>query len=151
MTKKKNISENKNNSYLRLIIVLIAIIIIISSLICIFYYNYIVLDYNEFYAEVTLGNTLGLAGGTDELLFGIIPHGSTSIKKIDINYPRDAVVKIKVEGNISKLITVDKNNFFLEANTTETVTFKTIAYENMEYGFYNGTVQFYFLRPSLFG
>jgi hypothetical protein len=151
MTKKKNIAKNKNNSYVRLIIVLVAIIIIISSLMCIVYYDYLVLDYKEIYAEVEVATNIGMSADTDALWFGKIMPNGKSTKKLYVSYPETVKVNIKVDGNISDFIIINKNNFILQENTTELLEFKAIAPEDAEYGKYNGTVQFYFLRPSLFG
>ncbi len=150
MTKKKNISKKKNNSYLRLVILLILILIIVSSFIYIIYYNYIVLDYKEVYADVSIGRSLGMSADNDALWFGIITPGSKSKKEVYISFPEKVIVKTKCEGNISTLIEVNKNNFILEPNITETLEFTVSAPEDAEYGKYNGTVKIYFLRPSLF-
>jgi len=95
------------------------------------------------YSFTVKPGVVGLAADNESLTFGSVPPGGMSLKNILINTTKKSLIVIKIEGDHSNFISVDKNNFIV--NKEERVNFYLeIPPDFLETGTYNGTIVIYF-------
>lgn len=89
--------------------------------------------------EVVDKAIVGINLNTDGLYFDKISSGNVGKRAITLqnNYNKDVYVSIKVDGNISPMITVSDNDFILKSNETKSVIFYCNV-GNYSLGKYNG-------------
>jgi len=137
----------KKKNFIKLLLVFLAVVLVSSTLFFILFSYVFIIDIKsmKYNFKIEQG-VLGLNGDPDYLGFGKIPPGGASEKKVTISCSQRCFVSIKIRGEKSDYITVDKNNFVLE-NGNETITFyASIPKDENEEGSYNGTVTFLFFK-----
>ncbi len=87
-------------------------------------------------------NEVGFVLDADILHFGGCNPGAKMVRDINLSSKKDARVNIVWSGP-GDLI-VSKNNFILEADTVEVITFTMYVPETLDYGNYSGEVVFSF-------
>ena len=65
---------------------------------------------------------------------------------MDISFPEEAEVVIKFEGQLAHWVSVDDNNFILDADENKHLSFLTSIPSDADEGNYTGKVKFYFKR-----
>jgi len=85
----------------------------------------------------------GLGFGSEDLHFGVVNPGGTSVKKIVIvhSYNISKEIDINLKGRVGRYVVVDQNNFILEPLQNRTVSFTFEASDSMREGEYNGEVR----------
>ncbi|MCD6589796.1 hypothetical protein J7K74_01255, partial [Candidatus Woesearchaeota archaeon] len=97
--------------------------------------------------SISKENVIGINSDTTYLGFGKVPRGGSSERRITISCPERCFVSIKIRGEKSDLISVDKNNFVLESNTPINISFEvSVPFSEEEGGPFNGTITFVFFR-----
>jgi len=136
---------------LRKAIFLYLIIYIALSSLTVFYLSQT--TENRYYdSSFFVGDSLGFDLNKSALTFGMItPGGATSSRGILLNNTEyDRKVEVYVEGNISKYLYVDKQNFILEKNENKNLPFFVKVPEGTEFGEYNGNVKLKITKLKLF-
>jgi len=149
MAKKENRETDKRSKKMKklaLILVSVACIVFFSVLLI---YNYYVVE-NVITIDLSLkiGDGFGLNLSNDRLNFGTSPPGSLLKRKINITNHNDypIFVTIKLKGDISPYFVVSNNNFKLEPDQKEVVTYYLhVPRENLQKG-YSGQTWIYFKR-----
>lgn len=95
--------------------------------------------------DFVVKNSVGFNLDTDALHFGGSLPGSTSTRSMNLHVDRDSRVVISFEGPGD--LVVDKNDFVVFANSSESLTFYLTTPVNMTYGNYSGIVTFSFFKP----
>jgi len=90
---------------------------------------------------------IGMNGDTDSLKFGKISLGGGGERGLNINSTKKALVKVTISGDMAQFMSVDKNDFIIEPNTADKITFHIDIPENAETGNYTGLIQVLFLKP----
>ncbi len=150
---KKNNSSKKQNPIR--IVLMITMILFIG--ICIGVTTYTLYKINNYEPKIMSVHTIntsvnivsyggGLNGDKDALKFGKVPLGASSTRYLIINNSKDSTVQIEITGEIAKFISVDKNNFVLQKDTTETIAFQLEVPDDINTGMYNGIVKITFLK-----
>jgi hypothetical protein len=89
----------------------------------------------------------GMNGDIDSLKFGKSMPGSGGERYLILNSTQEAMVEIQIFGDMSKFLTVDKNDFIMKPKTRDQVTFYLEIPEDTKPGNYTGTIQVVFLKP----
>ncbi len=89
----------------------------------------------------------GMNGDTDSLKFGKISPGGGGERYLILNSSKDALVEITIFGEMSSFLTVNKNDFLMNANTKDQVTFYLEIPEGTPPKNYTGTIQVVFIKP----
>ncbi len=93
-------------------------------------------------------NRAGFNLDVDALHFGIIPPQGGAQRGIILinNHEFPVFLNIRAKGNASDYLSVEKNNFVLDANSTKSILFFIELPEDINYGIYNGTVTIFSKR-----
>ena len=139
----KNKRKQNKKSKIFFITLIIAIVILLAFNIASYARSrYSVLDEKEIYAKIIISDRHGFDVNATALTFGMtIPGGSATVKSI-IQNQFDFPVKVQISsrGRISELLLVSDNNFILQANEINNLTFTASASPETPYGFYDGYV-----------
>jgi len=122
------------------IIILVLLIFLFSSLI-----DYLsVLEKQERYARVIVSDHYGVDVNWTALIFGMIPPGSSSVRKTTIRNEHNQVVNVEilVKGDIKEFLIVSGNDFNLKPDESKEIVFTAIAPKDKEFGIYEGKVSF---------
>jgi hypothetical protein len=122
------------------IIILILLIFLFSSLI-----DYLsVLEKQERYARVIVSDHYGVDVNWTALIFGMIPPGSSSVRKTTIRNEHNQVVNVEilVKGDIKDFLIISDNDFNLKPDESKEIVFTAIAPKDKEFGIYEGKVSF---------
>ncbi|MCK5449665.1 hypothetical protein KAI32_02270 [Candidatus Pacearchaeota archaeon] len=138
----KNKKSNKNKKMIYWLAV-IAIILVVFSL-CVKFQS--PLQTKTVSVKFSVDEKLGLVADTDELDFGRVILGSSSIKSINLtNYYNFPVsVRIFISKNLQKFIFSD-SEFILELNESINVPFNLIV-SDANFGDYSGEILFEFRK-----
>jgi len=117
---------------------LVALIISIASLVNSFF----ILDKKEIYISVVVSDKIGFDLNKTALTLGMTAPGQIASRGIEITNDFDKRVKVglKVKGNISEILEVSENNFFLERGEKKNIGFIAAPGENTPLGKYEGIV-----------
>lgn len=89
---------------------------------------------------------VGINTDTDMINFGIVPGGSTGIRRINVtnNYDKELFVVIKTYGNFSDWISVSDNEFRIQPGSKEEITIKAKVPRDTDIGVYRGRLEVVF-------
>lgn len=95
--------------------------------------------------------TIGMVTDVWNLRFGIVPVGGSGKRIVSVRNLGDKIVKVRIEiyGNITPLITFNKNNFFLKPGKDEMIEFYVKPSHTTLVGFYNGEIDIISEKPKL--
>jgi hypothetical protein len=98
-------------------------------------------------AEIVSYNVMGLNGDKDAVKFGKITAGNSGTRFLNISTTTNANVSIYISGDIAQFISVEKNNFILEQNTTELLPINLDVPKDTPPGNYTGEIRIMLSRP----
>lgn len=127
------------------IFLLILVLLIVISAVTFFYINKKVIGYAEYDVDYDVGKTAGFNLDADAIHFGTVYFGVSNSRNIVISTDRDAIIRMYLSGLDN--IWIDKNNFFLSANETETVKLTLEVPEGVEEGHYSGKLRILYFLP----
>ncbi|MDP3917424.1 MAG: hypothetical protein Q8Q42_04025 [Nanoarchaeota archaeon] len=127
------------------IFVFVIILLMIISIVTLVYIKKNVVGYVEYDVDYNIGSVAGFNLDSDAIHFGTVQYGVSAQRDIKINTDRDAVIRIYLY-NLED-IWVDKNNFLLLSNETETVELNLEVKENAEEGHYSGKLRILYFVP----
>ena len=118
-----------------------------------FAYNFYVLeDVQHLDMYLKVADTTGINADTDALYFGRVLPGTRSTRMINLTnynyYP--VTVNIKISGDLKDTVYVSENNFVLQPQQRNTITYYADTHENMSYGNYTGTTTIV-IKRQIFG
>jgi len=133
----------KNLRIVATIVITLAFIVIFRSL--------FIIDANlikELPIDLKVGDIIGFDVNNEELTFGRVPQGSTSIRRITLTNDQNTEVKIilKVEGSVEPFISFQENNFILAPLETKKIEIHATSPLNPENENYQGTLKIYSLK-----
>lgn len=139
--RNKKLEKNKKNYFLAVFL----FIIVIASLIFLIINAadfFSVLEKKQIYAKLIVSDKYGFDLNNTALTFGMAEPGGASSRDliIESKYNSDVNVDIYVSGNISKFISISKNDFVLNKGANEKINFVASVPKNTEYGVYEGYV-----------
>ena len=132
------------------LVILLGIIFLLcagfTSLIYWLAYSSRVVDVKKVYAEMAIGDTVGLTADADGLMFGRVLQKGASKRTILLTntHGKPLFVTVEVEGNIAQLMNFEKN-FSLELEETKQVVFGAYA-KNLTEGNFSGIVTLAFYK-----
>jgi hypothetical protein len=93
---------------------------------------------------------VGISGETWHLNFGFIPVGINQVKFFDLYNPRDIEIKVDIVtyGNISSIVSFDKNNFIIKPNETTKISIFLNTSKVIVPGEYVGEVDLNTIKPK---
>jgi hypothetical protein len=158
-SKTKIVSGNdsfQNNTTLRLILILslvISIGVLIGAITYVAYMRDFVSDdvlsiHTIETSVIVTANGVGIDGNRDVLKFGKVPLGGGSTRYLDITSEYDSVVILRVNGDISKFMTVERNNFYMNKSSLESISVTVDIPSDAKLGTYSGFVEVIFLKPT---
>jgi hypothetical protein len=142
---KKN--KNKSLDYKRIIMILVMVISIgIFITTAIYSANKIsehkkIANYRIINTSVEISTTSGLNGDRDGLKYGKTTPGGSGLRYLEFNTTEDVLVNIYISGDMSKFLSVDENNFIMQANTNKSLPVYLTVPLNTSYGFYEGKIK----------
>lgn len=111
------------------------------------YINKIV-EYTNITASVIVtSGSVGLDGDTDSLKFGKISQGGGGTRFITVNTTQNVIVDIYFSGDIANFLSVEKNNYTLEAGSFGKIPININIPLNVPIGEYSGNVYIILLKP----
>lgn len=122
--------------------IMISLLLIVSSIGIIFYAFYSVPYVKVMDMSLSVRDNIGFTTDADNLNFGVVPAGGSIEKRVRISYDQDAMVQIRMRGNITRFVEV-KNNIPLPANRVIEVPFVARVPEDTSKGDYEGRVTIY--------
>jgi len=122
-------------------IILIGLVGII--LLSILFVNYNILEKKEYAVKFEIGGSPGFDLNSTALTFGRIPFGSSSTRSILIknDFDRTVFVSLSSSKEISSLLSISENDFFLKSGENKTLSFFVYSYPNITAGKYEGDVK----------
>ena len=126
---------------------LIIITIILGAYLAFLYYiDFKIVDYKELNTSVII---VPRGGGfnldKNSLNFGKNYPGGAGVRFFNVSSNHDAIVKIKVSGNIADFISFSDNDFMLLVNNTIQINATLRIPENTSLGNYSGIIKIYFV------
>lgn len=97
---------------------------------------------NRYEVKLSVGDRIGFDLGSEVISFGTMLPGSESPRKIEITNSLNRPVKVIIKhiGNTTKFVYPEKNNFLIQPNSSDQLTFVARIPKNTTYGNYRGTV-----------
>lgn len=141
--KKKNLKKEKNNLYFVVFLFTLSFIIFIFTL----YLHFDILEKQEIFIELTIGNKTGFNLDSGKISFGAITPSSNSERVIYLKNIYDFPVKVELsaEGNVSKFLNY-QDRYFFEKHETKIVKIVASYSEGAEFGNYSGNLSIVFKR-----
>ena len=126
----------------------ISFLILIISLVGFFLYR-LPLQKESFYASVNIvdDNLIGFNADSNDLNFGTISRGESSLRKIviDNKYDFPIIAVVEIDGDIEQLLNFDKE-FYIDKYEKKSIPFNVFVDYNVLEGNYSGNVSFKILR-----
>lgn len=85
---------------------------------------------------------LGLNADTDALKFGVVSPGITAMRKVKVQHPDDALVRVAMEGELARWTSISPAEFNLSAGETTEVALEVSVPNYALPGNYSGTAVF---------
>lgn len=130
----------------KLLLILFATVLISSAATFNIHSLYRYYEVREIDMALEVAPKLGMNTDTDMLNFGANYPGNSCKRFVDISFPEEAEVVIKFEGQLAHWVSVDDNNFILDADENKHLSFLTSIPSDADEGNYTGKVKFYFKR-----
>ncbi|MCF7910485.1 hypothetical protein K9L16_02325 [Candidatus Pacearchaeota archaeon] len=132
---------------LKLIIASFLFFISLFIIIFVIYISSNVIEKQEIFVELVIGNKSGFNLDPGKISFGEITYSSNSERKIYLknNYDFPVKVELLVEGNITQFLNY-KNQYFIEPGKTEIATINAQSPEYAKLGYYSGNLIIKFKR-----
>lgn len=131
----------------QLIWVLASIALVAVFATYLYYQTFVILSVQTINADVVVKGNGGINLNKDRMHFGGVPPGDGAIRKVTINYTRDAVVHITTDGPLQAFVSASENDFYLAGHENKEITFTADIPLNTSYGNYSGTLIFTFVKP----
>ena len=155
--KASNTDASKNLSHHRIILLLLIVVAFGVMFSTVSYSMYVqhnqaekILAVNTVETSVIVVTTgAGMDGNREILKFGKVPLGGGGTRYLNVTSVQDAIVSVRVTGNISKFLTVDENNFYITANSSEQMAVNVDVPQDASIGSYFGTIEVIFLKPNV--
>ena len=126
---------------------LIVVCIAVGAAIGSYLWDYRIAEVRELPMSFFVENIGGINVGTDEIYFGSVPRGSSSLRKIHIESDEELTVTAIALGNISSVVTISENNFMIGPGEKKTIELVATAPIDDPYiTAYNGTLRLVFRR-----
>jgi len=134
--------ENKKIMGIILAVFLIAIIILLIISIKNILDSFSIIEKQQVYTKIIVSDKYGFDLNNTALTFGMIKAGGASSRDLTVEnrYPLNVKVDIYTKGDISRFISMSKNNFVLNKTSSERITFVASAPKNTENGVYDGYI-----------
>ena len=114
----------------------------------------------SFYEPMFLRNDLGLginlsakdtqqqnaAYDTDSLNFGVVSPTALAKRSINVQYSKEAMVKVKFEGDFSEWVSISPEEFLLNPKENKKVSFEVSVPEDAQKTVYTGSAKFCFIE-----
>ncbi|MDD5253641.1 MAG: hypothetical protein PHG05_00875 [Candidatus Nanoarchaeia archaeon] len=112
----------------------IAVIPITVLIVTILYNYYVILDYEEIPLQIKVADNLGFDIDSTYLNFGTIPPGNIGSKSFVISNlkHKNAIVSIKIKGDLKDWIYVSENNFKLREGESKEIELKILVPKDTE-------------------
>lgn len=127
--------------------ILLVIVIWLSAAMTYLFYNgyYRKTMVNEFDMDITIieGGFVGLNADTDAIHFGVVTLGGGSRRRINLTNSNDYNVFVyaeKDDSELSEIVWIDPNYFFLKANENRDMTIGVSVPKDFELGNYTGKI-----------
>ena len=128
------------------ICIVLCAIVGISIAVAVFSSNNIA-EIRDIPADVSIGSIPGFNADTDALHFGTIVSGSYARRSLKVESSEDRIVTAIAYGNISPMITVSENNFFVGPGKPKMIEVTVYSPPDDERtGDYSGFVRLIFRR-----
>lgn len=136
----------------KLLLIFLIFVFVLISVFLIYYNNYVLLEVKSLPMSVEIVNysVIGINLNSEGLFFDKLQNNGVGKRGVDIEnkYTFPIIVSIKVEGNISKMITVSKNDFIISPGEKTSVLYYCNTGEN-ELGIYSGKTTVVFRRAEI--
>jgi hypothetical protein len=138
--KVKAMQPKKKMSWGRKIVWTVVIVIVIAALVQ--YFN--AAKYSAL-VQVIKEDRVGVNPTGNALDFGDLPRDKSAVRTVNLvsNGNTDSYIIVWKTGNISDLISVDKNYFTLKAHTTDKLQFTAYIPNSANYQYYKGQVMIF--------
>jgi hypothetical protein len=154
----KTKSSKKDNKIVRLILIIVMILAVgvllgavSHTLIKMYEYKAEarkIISYHIFNSSVEITpSSVGLNADRDGIKFGKVNAGGGGTRFLDINSDEDAIVQVFIAGNMTGMISVEDNNFLIQAGEPYSLPVNLDVPEGTPIGFYNGEVHVILMRP----
>lgn len=136
--------KSKNTMRVGIVVFLIIVIFLLSVFLFANFIDYLaVLDVEELYASVIVGDKYGLDVNGSALTFGMMPPGSTGTREffLENKYKQDVRVKIYAKGDIADFLEISQNSFVLREDESRNVSVHVRPPHDAELRVYEGIVK----------
>jgi len=99
--------------------------------------------------KIEVGDKVGIILNESEMDFGILPRGSTSLKKIDVGNDRDFPLKVDIfiSKNLKDFV-FSESEIIISEGKVSAIPFTAIIPVDMPKGNYSGEIKFEFYRAD---